>query len=313
MTERKKFSGSPVGGAGRGRGFTLIELLVVIAIIALLVSMLLPSLTTAKENAKAMYCQTNMRNISKGVLKYALEENDFLVWYRIKPHSNASRSDGKVHYPDGEFFSNMLVRKGVVEGSHLDKVPASDDFSPFRCPNGKNEETSAWGGSMVTMPNTHRQWRGWWYDPYDDGHLEVLDTAVRTWYSLNATNKGNSPFAVVYGGHMRDFGTNEWRHKNLRLSNVGRTTELVMLFEGSRAFQLTHANHIGANHGPYPNAYSGRSNMAFFDGHTEAYNSSVFADPDHDTGGGSYVSPRSHFQKPMMRWEYDRGTKLIDD
>ena len=48
------------------RGFTLIELLVVIAILSLLVSILLPSLTQAKELARRTVCSTQMRNILMG-------------------------------------------------------------------------------------------------------------------------------------------------------------------------------------------------------------------------------------------------------
>ena len=57
-------------------GFTLIELLVVIAIIALLISMLVPSLSIAKDLARRMSCASNMRNIGAAVLVFAADHDD---------------------------------------------------------------------------------------------------------------------------------------------------------------------------------------------------------------------------------------------
>ena len=57
-------------------GFTLIELLVVIAIISLLVSILVPSLTKAKELAKQTVCANQMRSFGLAVAQYATENND---------------------------------------------------------------------------------------------------------------------------------------------------------------------------------------------------------------------------------------------
>jgi len=56
-------------------GFTLIELLVVIAIISLLVSILLPSLQSAREIAKSVVCMSNLKNIGLGIVQYAEDFN----------------------------------------------------------------------------------------------------------------------------------------------------------------------------------------------------------------------------------------------
>ena len=82
-------------------GFTLIELLVVIAIIALLVSILIPSLAQARELARRAYCGNNMKNIGLGAGMYASENVEMIPPVKLTidgPNPPTSISYAIVHY-----------------------------------------------------------------------------------------------------------------------------------------------------------------------------------------------------------------------
>jgi prepilin-type N-terminal cleavage/methylation domain-containing protein len=59
--------------------FTLVELLVVITIIAILLALLLPTLSSAKERARRAKCLNNLRQIAIGTTMYAGENQDLVI------------------------------------------------------------------------------------------------------------------------------------------------------------------------------------------------------------------------------------------
>ncbi len=60
-------------------GFTLVELLVVIAIIALLMAVLMPALSKAREQGKRVVCLNNLKQLTLGWMNYASANNEKLV------------------------------------------------------------------------------------------------------------------------------------------------------------------------------------------------------------------------------------------
>lgn len=109
--------------------FTLIELLMVVAIIAILASLLLPSLRNARMTSKQIKCSSNMKNINVAYLTYAGDYDSFM------PPSYCSLSDYYKVYPQ------FLVKGGYVNDKNMpDKLVAtaahesSVQNTVFKCP-----------------------------------------------------------------------------------------------------------------------------------------------------------------------------------
>lgn len=91
--------GSSVDKQGNAqRGFTLIEVLVVIGIIGALVAILIPSLSSARNQSRSTLCQTNLRTLGQGWGMYSDENHDTMVPGRLPRHSDGGFANPANHY-----------------------------------------------------------------------------------------------------------------------------------------------------------------------------------------------------------------------
>ncbi len=78
---------NPSGPNPRRTAFTLIELLVTISIIGILISITMPSLKAAREQAKRVVCQANMKSVNTSLLTYVSELDTYPVLLQVNPQN----------------------------------------------------------------------------------------------------------------------------------------------------------------------------------------------------------------------------------
>jgi prepilin-type N-terminal cleavage/methylation domain-containing protein/prepilin-type processing-associated H-X9-DG protein len=219
-------------------GFTLIELLVVIAIIAILVGLLLPALSRAREEARRTKCANNLEQIGRAIAAYYGNFNDYWPLYDAgygKNFPNKYRATDSLTLLYPEFVTNTAV---------------------FGCPSTEDKP-------IVAM-KTHVIY--WW----KHGYASATVAGVRRYYTWFGENPASGTYTWILGmgtiivnGSGRAVTGPQW-------SSYGYDDRVHHALAGAGHVVAGDMDETAASMSPGGTAnHIGGGNFMYFDGHVK--------------------------------------------
>jgi type II secretory pathway pseudopilin PulG len=251
--------------ATRAGGFTAIELLVVVSITAVLVAMLLPSLSRAREVAEANVCAHNLKGIMMAEAVYMADNKDHLTIASYRPTAFGGAADIT--------WAGILVGTESLNAPfitttyaiHANATPMTHK-SPLRCPAGLTDSFTT--GASPALPNDESNRRPYITAVSDDlaspprggGSTGRTFQFADVWYGANASS-GSYNYPMWRSASDNDI----LNYKTIpRFGKINKPSGMVMFYDANTSVNNWGNNRISARH------IGGTATvMTFADGHAK--------------------------------------------